>query len=290
MQRGYQEAITYSFVDPVWQEALDPEREPIALANPISAELAVMRTSLWPGLVKALTYNQKRQQTRIRLFECGLTFLGDARACLQEDYIGGVAGGEALAEQWGVSRRQLDFYDLKADVEALLSLTGQPESFAFVAARHPALHPGQTARIDRGGAPVGWLGALHPAVARRLDVEGEIFVFELGLAAIRQGRIPAFAELSKFPASRRDIAIMVSEAVTVRAVEDCIWAHSGPLLREIRLFDVYRGAGIPEGQKSLALGLILQDFSRNLTDRMVDDTVSQTITGLEQQLGAKLRV
>ena len=290
VQRGFQEAITYSFVDPVFQKHLDPDREPLALANPISADLAVMRTSLWPGLLKALIHNQKRQQSRVRLFEHGLNFIQSDEGLRQEPYLGGVAAGAALPEQWGASDRPVDFFDLKADVEALLILTGEPEAFAFVAAPHPALHPGQSARIERAGAAVGWLGALHPRVARELDVEGDAFAFELRLTGLQPARVPAFGELSKFPASRRDIAIVVDEAITAQAIRDCIRHRGGQLLREVRLFDVYRGKGVPEGQKSLALGLILQDFSRNLTDHVVEETVSGIIAGLTEQFDATLRV
>ena len=157
VQRGFQEAITYSFVDPVFQKALDPEREPLGLANPISADLALMRTSLWPGLVKALIHNQKRQQTRVRLFEHGLNFIPAENGLRQESYLGGVASGLALPEQWSLAKRPLDFFDVKADVEALLALTGEPETFAFIAASHPALHPGQSARIERNGQGIGCL-------------------------------------------------------------------------------------------------------------------------------------
>jgi phenylalanyl-tRNA synthetase beta chain len=290
VQRGFQEAITYSFVDPTFQRHLDPERPPLALANPISADLAVMRTRLWPGLLKALVYNQKRQQSRVRLFEHGLTFVPDGGELRQEAYFGGVAVGEALPEQWGAPPRPLDFFDLKADVEALLALTGEPEAFAFVAAAHPALHPGQSARIDRAGAPLGWLGALHPQVARELEVEGDAFVFELRLSALQAARAPAFQPLSRFPASRRDLAIVVDDAVAAQAVLENIRRRGSELLRAVRLFDVYRGPGIPKGRKSLALGLILQDFSRNLTDNVVDEAVSGILAGLAEQFDATLRV
>ncbi|MDS4068548.1 MAG: phenylalanine--tRNA ligase subunit beta [Candidatus Competibacter sp.] len=289
-QRGFQEAITYSFVDPAFQQRLDPEREPLALANPISADLSVMRTSLWPGLLAALVYNQKRQQPRVRLFEHGLNFIPADGGLRQEPYLGGVAAGTALPEQWGVPARMVDFFDLKADVEALLVLTGEPEAFVFVAAAHPALHPGQSARIERAGEPVGWLGALHPRVARELDVEGDAFAFELRLGGLDPALIPAFRALSRFPASRRDIAIVVDEAVTARAILDCIRRCGGELLRDIRLFDLYRGRGIPEGRKSLALGLILQDFAHNLTDGVVDEVVSGIIAGLAEQFDATLRI
>ncbi|HRD64969.1 MAG TPA: phenylalanine--tRNA ligase subunit beta [Candidatus Competibacter sp.] len=290
VQRGFQEAITYSFVDPVFQKHLDPDQAPLALANPISADLAVMRTSLWPGLFKAMIYNQKRQQPRVRLFEHGLSFIQTDSGLRQEPYLGGVVVGAALPEQWGVPARPVDFFDLKADVEALLVLTGEPEAFAFVAAPHPALHPGQSARIERAGAAVGWLGALHPQVARELDVEGDAFAFELRLASLQPARVPVFGELSKFPASRRDIAVVVDEAIAVQAIFACIRQRGGELLRDVRLFDVYRGKGVQTGQKSLALGLILQDFSRNLTDSVVEETVSGIIAGLTEQFDATLRV
>ena len=290
VQRGFQEAITYSFVDPAFQKILDPEREPLVLANPISADLAVMRTSLWAGLLKALIHNQKRQQPRVRLFEHGLNFVPGAKGLQQEPYLGGVAVGLALPEQWGLSKRPLDFFDLKADVEALLALTGEPEAFSYVAAQHPALHPGQSARIERAGATVGWLGALHPRAARELDVEGGACVFELRLAGLQPARVPSFRDLSRFPSSRRDIAIVIDEAIAVQAICDCVRQRGGELLRTVRLFDDYRGKEVPKGRKSLALGLILQDFSRNLTDHVVEETVSGIIAGLTEQFDATLRV
>jgi phenylalanyl-tRNA synthetase beta chain len=290
VQRGFQEAVIYSFVDPAFQRALDPERRPVALANPISTDLAVMRTSLWPGLVKAMAYNQKRQQSRVRLFEAGLNFIPDDTSLIQETFIAGAVCGEIYPEQWDLPPRLVDFYDLKADVEALLTLTGRLRDFTMVAAQHPALHPGQTARVECDGAVVGWIGALHPAVERQLGLEAKVLVFELRVSGICQGRVPVFAELSKYPTSRRDIAIVVDEGVTARAVEDCIRVAAGELLRETRLFDVYRGKGIPSGHKSMALGLILQDFSRNLTDLVVDETVSKIVAGLKHRLGATLRM
>ncbi|MCB1777150.1 MAG: phenylalanine--tRNA ligase subunit beta, partial [Candidatus Competibacteraceae bacterium] len=282
VQRGFHEAITYSFVDPVFQKHLHPECAPLALMNPISADLAVMRASLWPGLLKALIYNQKRQQSRVCLFEQGLNFLPTADGLEQALFLGGVATGPVLPEQWGAPGRMLDFFDLKADVEALLALTGALGTFRFVAVAHPALHPGQSARIERSGESIGWMGALHPRVARELDIEGDVFVFELRLAGLQAARLPAFEELSRFPMSRRDLAIVVDESVTAQAVKDCIHQRGGSLLREVWLFDVYRGKGIAEGRKSLAFGLNLQDFSRNLTDRMVDETVSGIIAGLTE--------
>jgi phenylalanyl-tRNA synthetase beta chain len=289
VQRGFQEAITYSFVDPAFQQALAPHPKPLFLANPISADLAVMRTSLWPGLLKAARNNQQRQQERIRLFETGLRFTQQGDELLQEPCLAGVIGGYALPEQWGSAKRAVDFFDLKGDVEALLALSGQAEAFTCVAADHPALQPGQSARIEHTRGHVGWLGAVHPGVAGPLDLTGKLLVFELRLDVLRRARVPQFSELSKFPSSRRDIAVIVEEGVTAQALRECIQEHGGDWLREIHLFDVYRGKGVPEGHKSMAFGLILQDFSRSLTDLAVEQTIATIITGLERRFGAKLR-
>jgi phenylalanyl-tRNA synthetase beta chain len=290
VDRGFQEAITYSFVDPTLQKALDPEHQPIPLVNPISADLAVMRTNLWPGLIKALTYNQKRQQTRVRLFEIGLNFLNDNGQLQQDMQLAGLVWGLALSEQWGVAKRPVDFFDLKADVEALLKLTRQFETFSFAAANHPALHPGQTATILRDDVSIGWLGALHPAVEHELNLEGPVFVFQVPINALKPAPLAQFIELSKFPASRRDIALIADEHITAEAASDCIQAQGGELLQALYLFDVYRGKGIPEGKKSMAFSLILQDFSRSLTDSAVEETMSKITAGLQNKLGVTLRV
>lgn len=290
VQRGFQEAITYSFVDPALQRLLDPDRPPLALANPISADLAVMRTSLWPGLLKALLHNQKRQQPRVRLFEHGLTFVPAAEQLNQAAHLAGIVVGLALPEQWGTAGRMVDFFDLKADVEALLALTGEATDFNFVAAAHPALHPGQSARVERHGQALGWIGALHPHLARELDAEGDVFMFELCLADLANARLPQSAELSRFPASRRDLAVLVDEQVSAQAVQQVIRACAGSLLREVWLFDVYRGKGVAAGQKSLAFGLNLQDFSRSLTDQTVEEVMSSILARLAEQFGATLRI
>lgn len=289
VQRGFQEAITYSFIDENLQKQIDPEQEAIALSNPISTEMAVMRTNLWPGLLQALSYNQKRQQARVRLFECGLNFQGGFDHLVQNLYVGGVVCGDSLPEQWGLDRRPVDFFDLKSDVEALLDLTGAGTQFNFCAATHPALHPGQTARIERADTVVGWIGALHPRLVRELDIEGPVYLFELSLAGIRQAHVPKFAELSKFPASRRDLAVLVDESITTQQLEQSIRDLAGELLRNVSLFDLYQGKGVPEGQKSLTFSLILQDFSSNLTDKSVDTLMTTIIAGLQQRHDAKLR-
>jgi len=289
VQRGYQEAITYSFVDPEHQRLLEPDLAPVALANPIASDLSVMRTNLWPGLLKALGYNQKRQQSRVRLFESGLNFRPRGGDVIQDAYLAAVACGEVNPQQWGEPARAMDFFDLKGDVEALLALTGS-DDWTFRAAEHPALHPGQTARVERAGEPVGWLGALHPRIARALDLDGDIYLMEIRVDALTRSRVPWLKELSKFPASRRDLAVVVPENVTVEQVLACVREHGGERLREVTLFDVYRGKGIPEGAKNLAFSLILQDFSANLTDETVEQITSKIIAGLESGLGATLRV
>lgn len=287
--RGYQEAITYSFVARELEQILDPEATPIALANPISADLAVMRTSLWPGLIRALLHNQKRQHERIRLFETGLRFSGGLDDLRQEPALAGVACGPAWPEQWGAPRRGVDFFDVKGDVEALLAWTGVLEAFRFAPEEHPALHPGQSARIYRREQSVGWVGALHPRAQRTLELIGPTYVFELLLEEIEPAMLPSFQELSRYPSIRRDLAIVIDEAVPAQRVRDCIRAAAGEHLREVVIFDVYRGQGVPEGRKSLAMGLILQDSSRTLTDRDMEESINRVVGRLTQQLKAELR-
>ncbi|MDE2089792.1 MAG: phenylalanine--tRNA ligase subunit beta, partial [Gammaproteobacteria bacterium] len=289
VDRGYQEAITYSFVDPALQQALDPQCTPLALANPISSEMSVMRTTLWPGLLKALRYNLNRQQTRVRLFECGLRYIFQYNELEQENIIAAVATGGAYPEQWGEVNSPSDFYDAKADVEALLALTGREREFNFLAARHPALHPGQTAKIEHQGELAGWVGVLHPALEQTLGLTQTVLLFELRLDYVLKCRVPVFQELSKFPSVRRDIAIVIDERVSAQQVTDCITAAAQDMLQEIRVFDVYRGKGVDTGRKSIALGLILQDSSSTLTDQDVDTVIKHVVARLNRELGATLR-
>jgi len=290
--RGYQEVITYSFVSPELQALVDPGRPVLALANPISAELSVMRTGLWPGLLQAACQNLARQQQRVRLFESGLRYLpepGETGVPRQDAVLGGLVVGPVDPEQWGQAPQGADFFDLKADVEAILMLTGCPDAYAFVPAEHPALHPGQTARIERDGREVGILGMLHPALAARLDIGTDAYLFELVLDGLSAGRLPAFRSLSKFPSIRRDIAILVGTGVSRAEIEACIAAAEPDLLTEIVLFDVYQGEKIESGRKSLALGLILQASSQTLTDQEVDRCIARILAQLESDIGARLR-
>jgi len=289
VSRGYQEAISYSFVDPKMQQRFDPQGEAIALANPISSDLAVMRTTLWAGLVPLLQHNLNRQQNRIRLFEYGLTFIKQGTDIKQENWLSGVVYGNLEPEQWGSASRKADFYDVKGDVEALLALTNRGEAFRFVAETHPALHPGQSARIYLGEEAVGWLGAIHPTLERELDLHGQTYLFELKVTELCDKTVANFTEISKFPAIRRDLAVVVANAIDAAAVFSCIRDAAPESLQNLKLFDVYEGEHIDSGRKSLALGLTLQSQSRTLTDEEVDAAIEKVVNTLSAELGATLR-
>lgn len=287
--RGYQEAVTFSFIDPKWFELFHPGVQPLTLANPISADLAAMRASLWPGLVKALQHNLNRQQTRVRLFESGLRFVGQLDGLKQEAMLAGVICGSRQLEGWANGREEVDFYDLKADVEALLGYAGAGSAFSFAAAEHPALHPGQAARIERDGQLVGYLGALHPELAKALDLEQPVFLFELVLAEVAAGRLPQFRELSRFPEVRRDLALLVGRAVPAQSLLDEIRAQAGEYLTDLRLFDVYQGKGIDPLSKSVAVGLTWQHPSRTLNDEEVNENLQRVMASLGERFQATLR-
>lgn len=287
--RGYQEAITYSFIDPKLFELFSPGVEPLLLANPISSDMAAMRASLWPGLVKALQHNLNRQQDRVRLFESGQRFIGQLGDLKQQPMLAGVICGSRLPEGWANGRDTIDFFDVKADVEAVLGFSGSLNDFTFVPGKHPALHPGQTARIERDGVEVGYLGALHPELVKTLGLDRTVYVFELVLADVVEGRLPKFHELSKFPEVRRDLALIAGRDVAASAVLDVIRENAGEWLTDLRLFDVYQGKGIDPDRKSLAVGLTWQHPSRTLNDDEVNATTQNILTSLEQRLNTTLR-
>jgi len=287
--RGYQEAITYSFIDPKLFELFSPGVKPLTLANPISADMAAMRASLWPGLVKAVEHNLNRQQSRVRLFESGLRFVGQLDELKQEPMLAGVITGSRLPESWAHGRDSVDFFDAKADVEALLAAAGDAASFAFVPGEHSALHPGQTARIERDGRLVGYLGAIHPELAKTLGLDQPLFLFELLLSEITAGRMPAFKELSRFPEVRRDLALLVDRDVPAQNLLADIREQAGEWLTDLRLFDVYQGKGIDPLRKSLAVGLTWQHPSRTLNDDEVSTATQNILTSLEQRFNATLR-
>lgn len=289
VDRGYQEAITYSFVDPTIQQHLAIEGEQaIALANPISADLSVMRTSLWPGLLQALAYNLNRQHDRVRLFEVGRIFSGTQDNVEQHRHIGGVLCGSRYEEQWADKQRPVDFFDAKADVEALLDL-GRNTDVRFVVEQHPALHPGQSARIYKGDKAIGWIGALHPRLNKPLELKTRVYVFELTLSAVLAANVPKFEQLSRFPAIRRDLALVVDSQITAGEIDHCLNGVRSDILKSIQLFDVYSGDGVELGKKSIAVAFHLQHAERTLTDEEVD-VLMQTVTErLQEKTGATIR-
>jgi phenylalanyl-tRNA synthetase beta chain len=288
VQRGYHEVITYSFVDPALQQAIDPARTPIMLANPIASDMSAMRTSTWPGLVNALKHNLHRRQERVRIFESGMRFLRDGQATTQDTVIGGLVTGRVEAEQWSGQKRDADFYDVKSDVEQVLQLVVGAEA-GFVRREHPALHPGRCAAIVRGDRVVGWIGELHPAAAKKLDLDAGVYLFELEFDALRAARARRYREISRFPSIRRDIAIVVDEGLPYADVERQVRDAAPALLAEFQLFDVYIGKGIESGRKSLAIGLTFQALDRTLSDGDVDHDLQKILALLEKNFGARLR-
>ena len=289
VDRGYHEAITYSFVAPAIQQALSGGEQGLALANPISAELAEMRLSLWPGLITTLQHNLNRQQDRVRIFESGLRFIPQGTDIKQENVVAGLSFGARYPEQWGTQSRAADFADMKSDVEALLAAASRAGQVHYVPAGHPALHPGQSARIELAGEVVGWLGALHPAVAKALDVPAGVQLFELAIKPLLAAKIPQYEPISRYPAIRRDIAVVVPENIPAETLLSVAQEAAQGLVKQVTIFDIYRGPGIDSGRKSVALGLILQDSSRTLTDEAADAAVAQITERLTRELGATIR-
>ena len=289
--RGYQEAITLAFVDPVLQSQLFPSVPALALSNPIASDLSVMRVSLWPGLLRAALENQHRQADRIRLFEHGTRFELSGGSTREIDSLAGVACGARLPEQWGIAKEgrvALDLFDVKADLMALIAATGDAGSFSFESAAHSALHPGRSARVLRRGETVGWLGELHPTLVKSMDFTYTPVLFELDVAALAVRR-SAYQEISRFPQVRRDLAIVVDESVTLSTIAERVTLSASSLLRELRVFDLYRGPGLEEGRKSIALGLIFQDISRTLTVDDVERLMSSVVADLREKLNARIR-
>ncbi len=288
VDRGYQEAITYSFVDAKIQEILNPDIEALPLANPIASELSVMRTSLLPGLVGALLYNQKRQQARIRLFETGLIFK-NSKELSQIPAIAGIISGNINENQWDIKDRSCDLFDLKKDIEALFELNGYKIDVNFSPIHHSALHPGQSAKIVHENQQLGFIGALHPSVQKKLGLTKEAFVFEIELENISKHITAKYQKISKFPSVQRDISITVAEEISIAEIMDLIGKTTPDVLYNLELFDVYRGEAIDLGKKSLALGLTFQRTSSTLTDDEVESAVGSILEGLRKEFGASLR-
>lgn len=287
--QDFQQVISYSFVDKELQKQLDPNETARELVNPITADMTVMRTNLWPGLINVLRYNKSRQQHRIRLFEIGTCFITQDEKLLQVPRLGGLISGLAANEQWGISGREVDFYDLKGHIQNILSASFSRDDITFKPESHPALHPGQSASVHYGDKKIGHFGAIHPVIAQNLDITGRIFLFEIDLGLLQDKPITSMREISKFPEIRRDIALLVNQAIPAKDIQDTIKRTAGDWLKDVFIFDVYQGKGITPGLKSIALALILQHPTRTLVDDEVADLMERVITSLKGQLGAELR-
>ncbi len=285
---GFYEAINFTFVDPLWQRQLFPDARPLSVVNPISAELADMRVSLWPGLLKNLAENVRRQQSRVKLFEVGSRFIQQDTELKEINTISGLTWGAVWPEQWAVTPRTVDFYDLKAEVEALLCAAGET-SDRFVAETLSCLHPGRSARIYREKQAIGWIGELHPEWVRLLDLNAAPVLFELDAQAISQALVPHAEELSRFPSVRRDLAVVVDEGCTFNELRESVTVTASSLLRDLTAFDVYRGKGVEIGRKSVALALIFQDKNRTLAEGDVEAVMRTIRARLQNDLRATFR-
>lgn len=293
VDRGYQEAITYSFVNPKIQNILHPEQTMVLLPNPISLEKSAMRLSLLSGIIETVVYNQNRQQQRIRLFESGFCFIPDKSAELgirQELMLAGVITGPIFDEHWDIAIHTADFYDIKGDIEAILELTGKLEDINFkVALSNRVLHPGQSVFIYLHDDIIGSIGVLHPNIEAQLNLSGRTMVFELIWDKIKYYKAPKATDISRFPANRRDIALVVAENILAAdIIYECKKVISNNLVR-INLFDVYRGKGIAKGFKSVAISLILQNNTHTLEEEHINSTVSKCVNALKQRFKASLR-
>lgn len=284
MALGYQEVVTYSFIDAKQQEMVAPGSEPIALVNPIASQMSVMRGSLMPGLLASLRHNLNHGQERLRLFELGRCFLGTGSDD-QPMRLGGLAYGSAHPEQWGEADHAVDFFDIKADVESLF----WPDAAEYAKAEHPALHPGQSARIGLAGRPVGWLGALHPRWVQQLGFARVPILFEIDWAALEARNLPTYATVSRFPAVRRDIAVVVDAGHEIGRIMATVRAGMPETVTEFTIFDVYQGQGIESGKKSLAFRMLLQHTEKTLTDVEIEAAVGRVLEILAREFSAVLR-
>ncbi len=287
--RDYREVVTYSFVNAGIDRLLTGHSSDLVLSNPISSEMAVMRGTLWAGMLIAAATNLSRQQDRVRLFEIGKSFHGNLNAPVETVRIAGLVIGAALGEQWADQARTVDFFDIKSDAEALLALTGSASDFTFSAEEFEPLQPGQSAAVRLHNTRVGYIGKLHPAVTKQLNLRQDVFLFELDADAVFSATIAAATTVSRFPSIRRDIAIIVKEDVPAAQLQQAVAEAAPDLIREVKIFDVYKGPGIEAGLKSIALGLILQETSRTLTDQDADFAMQKAVRKLQLDYGAELR-
>jgi len=288
VEQGYYEAVTYSFVAPELQAILHPQQPTLPLANPISADMSVMRSRLLPGLIHALRHNLNRQQSRVRLFETGLCFIPAVQGLEQTPHVGAVITGNRVEEGLYAANDKVDFFDIKGDLEAILRLSDRSR-FGFERSENPVLHPGQGADLTFDGANIGFVGALHPVILKKLDINQSVFVFECKISPILQSKLPSFREMSRFPSIRRDISVTVDAEIPVQKLIDCIFSVKNEFLQEVFVFDVYTGKEVRKNRKSVALGLILQDFSRTLVDEDVENLVDKVLEQLKENHNAVLR-
>ncbi len=286
---GYQELVNYSFVDESWERDLLGNASPIKLKNPIASNLSVMRTSLWGGLLDSLVYNLNRKQDRAFLFEIGATYLQQAHTYAETTRIAGLAHGSAMPEQWAADAKEVDFYQIKAHVDMLLGDGHQAKQLSYVQAEHPALHPGQTARIFLEGVAIGWLGKLHPKWQQHYNLNKNTFLFELEINALIKRQLPGYQEVSKFLPVRRDLAVVLDENIAVDKVLAAIKQAKIPLILEVALFDIYQGQGIAENKKSLALSVLMHDTQKTLMDSDADAVIANLLELLENNFAAILR-
>ena len=284
--RGFQEVINFAFVPEAWEQDFSANLRPIRLANPIASQLAVMRSSLFGGLIENLAVNLKRKQSRVRLFELGRCFTQSGADYAQPWRLAALAYGTAQPEGWGRDNRKVDFFDLKADLESLFAAE---LSFVRPEQPHPALHPGRAASVHLNGREIGCLGELHPEWAQKYDLPAAPIVFEIDLDAVTQSAIPAYAEVSKFQPAVRDLAIVVDQSVVLGDLLKGMKAHAPSQVCDIQFFDIYQGKGIPDGRKSLAFRIVMQDTQRTLLDADIDAAVVKITTYLEQNFQAQLR-
>ena len=280
----YQEVITYSFVDPVWEATLQGNATPLVLANPIASQLSVMRTTLWGGLIEVLRHNLNRQQDRVRIFELGRVYLNEEGKLAQPMRLGGLVTGNATPEQWGTPARLSDFFDVKGDLERLFGT-----ALDTWRGEHPALHPGQSAQLIRNGKRIGWLGALHPRLVQVMNLPMAPVLFELDVDAISSLALPRHATISRFPLVRRDLAFVMDAGIPVGDVLAVLQQAAPSIVFDLALFDQYRGKGIADDQKSLAFRVVMQDTKLTLTDAEVEDAVAKLADAVIRQFNAMLR-
>ena len=288
LARGWQETVNLAFEEARSQQVLNPEARPVVLDNPIADTHALMRTTLWSGLIEVWLHNRARQVPRMRLFESGVCFCQIDGRVNESGRLAGLAAGPAHLRQWGEPARATDFYDVKADVAALFAGCGG--ELRFEAATHPALHPGQSARVTLDGLHAGWVGRLHPRAAAALDLPEQPLLFELEAAILRDARLPAIPALSEFPSSRRDLSLRVPDAIDAQTLCDAVRKAGNALLTRVNVFDVYRGNDAQAREKSLSLELIFQDASRTLTLEEVDASVAEIAKRLQDTMGVAIRV